>query len=161
MTAYYPVLWNVSTAKGTEQRIVLDGVVQEIDIPTGLVLFQWDSLDHVPVTASYQPCRERRPPVGLLPPELRPADRNGDVIISARDTWAVYEFATRRARSCGRLGGKRRASRWAPTLVRLPARRAACSPRRPHDPLFDDGGGPPRVHKQARGLTLRLDYPRT
>ena len=33
---------------------MLDGVVQEIDIPTGLVLFQWDSLDHVPVTASYQ-----------------------------------------------------------------------------------------------------------
>ena len=33
--------------------IALDCVVQEIDIPTGLVLFQWDSLDHVPLSASH------------------------------------------------------------------------------------------------------------
>jgi len=33
---------------------VLDSVVQEIDIPTGLVLFQWDSLDHVPLSATYE-----------------------------------------------------------------------------------------------------------
>ena len=25
-----------------------------IDIPTGLVLFQWDSLDHVPLSATYE-----------------------------------------------------------------------------------------------------------
>ena len=33
---------------------MLDSVVQEIDIKTGLVLYQWDSLDHVPLADSYE-----------------------------------------------------------------------------------------------------------
>jgi hypothetical protein len=33
---------------------VLDSVVQEIDIKTGLVLFQWDRLDHVPLSRSHE-----------------------------------------------------------------------------------------------------------
>ena len=62
---------------------MLDSVVQEIDIPTGLVLFQWDSLDHVPLTAGYtkplNPPKKKgtaaKPnsvlePVRLLPREL-------------------------------------------------------------------------------------------
>ena len=31
---------------------VLNGAFQEIDIATGAVLFEWNSLDHVPVTLS-------------------------------------------------------------------------------------------------------------
>ena len=44
---------NASAVGASATEVVLDSVVQEIDIPTGLVLFQWDSLDHVPLTASY------------------------------------------------------------------------------------------------------------
>ena len=52
--------WDASAIRGgKKQQIVVDSVVQEIDIPTGLLLFQWDSLDHVPVTDSY--ARRRRP----------------------------------------------------------------------------------------------------
>ena len=157
VTAYYPVLWNVSTAKGTVQRIVLDGVVQEIDIPTGLVLFQWDSLDHVPVTASYQPM-----PTNAGHPwdyfHLNSAQLigNGDVIISARDTWGVYDVSHQTGGIVWTLGGKSSSFKMG----------ANTSFAFQHDArllssglmtLFDDGGGPPRVHKQSRGLTLRLD----
>ena len=31
----------------------VDSVVQEIDIKTGLVLFEWHALDHIPLSASY------------------------------------------------------------------------------------------------------------
>jgi len=41
--------------RGPAQQVVLDSVVQEIDVKTGLVLYQWDSLDHVPLTDTYQP----------------------------------------------------------------------------------------------------------
>jgi hypothetical protein len=34
---------------------VINGVVQEIDIATGKVLFQWNSEDHVPFSQSEQP----------------------------------------------------------------------------------------------------------
>ncbi len=59
ITAYYPVYRNESSVHGPKRGIVFDAVVQEIDIPTGLVIFQWDSLDHVPLTASYRPRRRR------------------------------------------------------------------------------------------------------
>ena len=45
--------WNASSVGGSKHEIVLDSVAQEIDIKTGLVLFQWDSLDHVPLGYSY------------------------------------------------------------------------------------------------------------
>src|SRR2546423_1209146 len=63
ITAYYPVYWDVRSVHGPKREIVLDSIVQEIDIPTGLVLFQWDSLDHVPLTATY----ERMPTVPSHP----------------------------------------------------------------------------------------------
>ena len=53
ITADYPVVVNGSAVGVSTREVVLDSVVQEIDIPTGLVLFQWDSLDHVPLTAAY------------------------------------------------------------------------------------------------------------
>ena len=55
ITTEHPVVWNTSSIHGPKRQIVLDAVVQEIDIPTGLVLFQWDSLDHVPVSYTHQP----------------------------------------------------------------------------------------------------------
>src|SRR5205085_10424335 len=55
LTAYLPVYWNASSVHGQKREIVLDSVVQEIDVATGLVLFQWDSLDHVSLNDSYQP----------------------------------------------------------------------------------------------------------
>src|SRR5207302_5046448 len=43
--ALTPVYWDTSAVKGgNHHMIVLDSVVQEIDVKTGLVLFQWDSL---------------------------------------------------------------------------------------------------------------------
>ena len=41
----------VMTAVGRK----LDFVIQEIDVPTGDVLFEWHALDHVPRSASYVP----------------------------------------------------------------------------------------------------------
>ena len=50
ITAYRPVTTDLSRVGGPANGMVLSGVVQEIDIATGKVLFEWDSLDHVPVT---------------------------------------------------------------------------------------------------------------
>ena len=35
--------------QGGRRQQILDSVVQEIDIPTGLVLFEWHALDHLSV----------------------------------------------------------------------------------------------------------------
>ena len=60
ITAYYPVYWNATDVHLSDRQVVLDSVVQEIDIKTGLLLFQWDSLDHVSLTDTYEPPCSRR-----------------------------------------------------------------------------------------------------
>jgi hypothetical protein len=157
VTAYYPVIWNVPGAKGTTPRIVLDGVVQEIDIPTGLVLFQWDSLDHVPVTASYQPIpKNTGHPWDYFHLNSAQLIGNGDVIISSRDTWAVYDVSHQTGQTAWTLGGKAssfKMGKGASFAFQHDARLVSPTLMT----VFDDGGGPPAVHKQSRGLTLRLD----
>lgn len=157
VTAYYPVMWTVSHAKGAKPRIVLDGVVQEIDIPTGLVLFQWDSLDHVPVSASYQPIpKNTGHPWDYFHLNSAQLIGDGDVIISSRDTWGVYDVSHQSGAVVWTLGGKSSSFKMG----------ANTSFAFQHDArllghglmtVFDDGGGPPDVHKQSRGETLRLD----
>src|SRR5205823_1178505 len=53
ITAEYPVYADATAVHGAAHEVVLDSVAQEIDVATGLVLFQWDSLDHVALTAGY------------------------------------------------------------------------------------------------------------
>ena len=119
ITAETPVYTDGTAVHGVVGEVVLDSVVQEIDIPTGLVLFQWDSLDHVPLTAGYTvppnaPKKKGKAPlpnfswdpydyfhlnsVGL--------DRDGNLVISSRNTWAVYKVNHRTGAIMWTLGGK-------------------------------------------------------
>ena len=50
---------NLTSVGGPADQRVIDGFVQEIDIRTGRVLFQWDSAAHVPYADSYVAGRPR------------------------------------------------------------------------------------------------------
>ena len=157
VTAYYPVYWNTSAAKGgTRKMLVLDSVVQEIDIPTGNVLFEWDSLDHVPVTVSKQ----------FIPPNHgHPWDyfhvnsaqqaSDGSIVISARNTWSVYDVSHATAATNWILGGEASSFRMGPGTqfefqhdARLTGNQMT---------IFDDGAGPPVEEKQSRALRITVD----
>jgi hypothetical protein len=157
VTAFYPVNWKTSTAKGAKPRIVLDGVVQEIDIPTGLVLFQWDSLDHVPVTDSYQPePKNTGHPWDYFHLNSVQQDSQGNLIISARDTWAVYKVSHQTGAITWTLSGKHSSFKMGANTTFAFQHDARLGSTNVIT-LFDDGAGPPVVHKQSRGLSLRLD----
>ena len=47
--AYATATANLTSIGGPADQTVIDGIVQEIDIQTGKVLFQWNSADHVPL----------------------------------------------------------------------------------------------------------------
>lgn len=153
ITAFYPVYWRYCNCT------VFDSVVQEIDIPTGLVQFQWDSLDHVPTKASY----DRDPGRGRLWNYFHinsiQQDFDGNLLISARDTWAIYKIDHRTGRIKWTLGGKYSSfhmERGASFAFQHDAR-----DQTPGDhwiSLFDDGGGRPNVHTQSRALELWLSY---
>jgi hypothetical protein len=70
-------------------------VVQEIDIATGKVLFEWDSLDHIPVTDTYAPFSggTKSAPFDYLHINSIAIAPDGDLLLSARDTSAIYKVA--------------------------------------------------------------------
>ena len=51
--AYSPVQTSLASAGGAASGLALDGVIQQIDIHTGLVMWEWHSLGHVDVSESY------------------------------------------------------------------------------------------------------------
>jgi hypothetical protein len=159
ITAYYPVYWDASSVHGSARQVVLDSVVQEIDVKTGLLLFQWDSLDHTPLTDSYQPkpASEGQPFDYFHVNSVHP-DPQGTLIISARNTWAGYWVSRGTGQVEWIVGGKR-------STFKLSAQSQFAFQHDIHVrsedgrtiTVFDDGAGPPKVHPQSRGLTLKLD----
>ncbi len=160
ITAYFPVHWDATPVGGAKDQKVLDAVVQEIDIPTGLVLFEWDSLDHVPVAESYD-----------LPPTEGPfiydyihlnsiqQDDDGNLIVSGRNTSAAYKIDHRTGAIIWRLGGKDSSFKMGPGATfafQHDVRTRAREDR--YVTVFDDGDGPYKVHRESRGLKLKLDF---
>jgi hypothetical protein len=86
---------------------VIDGVVQEIDIRTGQVLFQWNSADHVPYSASETPLpASPSTPWDWFHINAVKVARNGSLLIDARDTWATYDVNPFSGHVNWVLGGK-------------------------------------------------------
>ena len=128
----------------SKRQVVLDSVVQEIDIPTGLVLFQWDSLDHVPLADSYEGCRTRGRTFDYFHINSVQQRHDGNLLISARNTWAAYKVIPSTGASCGRSAASTRASSSARAWRSPSSTTSACTPRTtPTVTLFDDGAGPP------------------
>ncbi|MGB0098039.1 MAG: arylsulfotransferase family protein [Solirubrobacteraceae bacterium] len=160
ITAFYPVYWDARSVRRPRHQIVIDGVVQEVDIRTGLVLFQWDSLDHVALSDSHAPLppRRTRNPFDHFHVNSVDLDDDGNVLISARNTWAAYKVNRQTGAIMWTLGGRHSTFKLASGAsfafqhdVRV---------RSQHDwyvTVFDNGSGPPAVHKQSRGLELFLD----
>jgi len=153
ITAYHSVFIDARAVGGSAHQDTLDGVVQEIDIPTGLVLFQWDSLDHVPLAGSHGPLKA---PYNYFHLNSIDEDADGNLIISGRNTWSAYKVNRRTARTMWVLGGRH--STFAMGRGTQFAWQHDVRVRGRGDRLvtvYDDGGAP-FVHN-SRGLTLRLD----
>ena len=73
-------------------------------------------------------------------------DGDGNPVVSLRNTSAVYEIDRDTGQSCGRSAGSTRASRWARARAPRSSTRR-CSSRDGTMTIFDDGAGPPTVHK--------------
>jgi hypothetical protein len=157
LTVYDPVRCDLSSLHGHANAAVTDSVFQELDLRTGLVRREWHSLDHVPLSDSYSSPHSSSPtwPFDYFHiNSLQLLSREG-VLMSARNTWTIYELNLRSGLLLRRIGGRR-------SNVRL-ARGAAVAFQ--HDATLlpngtitvFDNGAEPRVHTQSRGLVLSID----
>jgi hypothetical protein len=98
---------NLTSIGGPANQKVVDSIVQEIDISTGKVLFQWNAADHVPYQDSEQP----RPTSAATPWDwfyinAVHLDTDGNLLINSRYAWAVYKVNRHTGKIVWVLGGK-------------------------------------------------------
>src|SRR5580698_8520659 len=90
--SYTTATANLTSIGGPANQTVVNGIVQEIDIRTGRVLFQWNSADHVPYAQSEQPLpASASTPWDWFHVNAVKVDTHGNLLIDARDTWTTYD----------------------------------------------------------------------
>jgi len=148
--------------KGPKDGHVISGVAQEIDIETGNLLWEWDSINHVPLADSHEylfPGQGTKATpynyfhINSFSPTF---DNSGDVLISGRNTWCIYRVKRNKAGTLvWRLNGKRSFFNmgpgthfyWQHHVREFSGNRIT---------VFDNGANPPK-EKQSRAIILKVD----
>ncbi len=105
--SYTTATADLTSIGGPADQTVINGVVQEINIATGQVLFQWNSEDHVPFSQSEQPLpASASTPWDWFHINAVKLDTNGNLLIDGRDTWTTYEVNPQSGNTVWQLGGK-------------------------------------------------------
>jgi hypothetical protein len=109
LLAYAFVNADLTSVDGPKDAQVIDGVVQEVDLETGHVLFEWHSLDHVKLTESYWPVPKdpRKEAWDYIHLNSVGIDTDGDLLVDARHTWSAYKIDRQTGSVRWRLGGKK------------------------------------------------------
>jgi hypothetical protein len=150
VTIYVPVLIH----RGGHRVAVLDSIVQRIDIPTGLVMLEWHSLGHIPLSESHVKPPKAPQPWDPFHVNSIEVDQSGNLLLSNRNTWAVYKVSGRTGGILWRLGGRRSSFRLS-RHARFAWQHDAHQQPDGTITLFDDEAAP-RAGHESRGLTLRL-----
>ena len=159
-TVYDAIRCNLSPYGGPTDGGVADTLVQELDLKTGLVRFEWHSLDHVALSDSYMTIGRGGTPrspwdwfhVNAV------SEPGGQLLVDSRNTWAAYDIDPHSGQVAWTLGGKHSSFAMGP----------GASPAWQHDAReqpdgtisFFDNGAAPRVHSQSRVIVLALDMVR-
>jgi Arylsulfotransferase (ASST) len=156
ITAFNPIRCNLKAVKGSADGAIVDTAVQEIDIKTGLVRWEWHSLDHIRASESESEPSKSSTPWDWFHLNSIDPEPNGDILISARSTWAAYQLEGGSGKVLWRLGGLASSFKMGPgteTAWQHDARMLTGG----EVTLFDDGSNPP-VHKQSRAVRVTLDF---
>jgi Arylsulfotransferase (ASST) len=157
-TCYGKAVGKLPVAGGTRRGPYFYGVVQEVDIATGKVVFEWRSDHHIPFSASYT-----HPPskagnswdyFHINSICIDPADQN--LIISSRNTWAVYKIDRKNGKVLWKLGGKGSNFKMGAHTHFAFQHHVTLHPGGILT-LFDNEGGPPNESSQSRGLLLSIN----
>jgi hypothetical protein len=154
ITAYGQGTADLSVIGGPASGPIYFGAVQEIDIATGAVVFEWRSIDHVSVDETYAPISTG--PLDYFhinSIDVDPAD--GNLLVSARNTWAIYKINRTTGDVMWRLNGKRSDFSMGPGTS-FAWQHDARAQANGQLTLFDDSAAP-AVAQQSRALLLTLD----
>ncbi len=157
LTSFDPVYCNLSSIGGPTDGAVTDSMFQELDLKTHLVRREWHPLDHVGLTRSYS---SPKPTSKVLPFDFFHLNsvqvrHDGSLLLSARDTSALYVLNPATGQVAVQIGGKYGSLK----------RGKGTSTAFQHDAeelpngnisVFDNGGSP-RVHPQSRAIVVAVN----
>ncbi|MFL5823067.1 MAG: arylsulfotransferase family protein [Solirubrobacteraceae bacterium] len=154
LDAYSATYADLSSQGGPSNGRVTDCIIQIVDIRTGQVLWEWHALGHIPLTESYE-----KPPRGTKPYAYFHLNSiqelpDGNFLVSARNTWAVYEISRQTGNVIWTLGGKHSSFAMGPGTHFEWQHDARMQPGGMLS-LFDDAGLP-QEESQSSAMWLRL-----
>ena len=156
---YNTVTTDLTSTGGAANAQVVEGIVQEIEIETGEVLFEWRSLDHVGVDESYLSTPGATGSIDYFHLNAIDVDTDGNLLVSGRNTSTVYKLDRKTGEIIWRLGGMNSDFQMGP----------GATFNFQHDPrshedgtltLFDNGASGPGtqdIEPMSRPMRLRLD----
>jgi len=162
ITIYAPVRWDLSPVGGPKNGVAWEGIVQELDIKSGEVLFEWHSLEHVGLEETYvKPWEDHYPGIDYFHINSVDVDHDNNLLISARETSTVYKIDRTTGEVIWRLGGKKSDFEMGPGASFAYQHDA----RRQPDgtiTIFDNGttvfiNGTPKAVEESRGIVVELD----
>ena len=163
ITIYSPVPWDLSPVGGLKEDRVWQGIVQELDIESGEVLFEWHSLEHVGLEETYATLLQdgERSGFDYFHINSIDIDHDGNLLISARETFTVYKVDRKTGEVMWRLGGKKSDFEMGPG-TQFAYQHDARRQRDGTITIFDNGNtvfhkGIPEAIEESRGIVLELD----
>ncbi len=131
--------------------------MQEIDLKTGLVIYEWHSLDHVPLPSSYASAAPAsRPNRSTTSTSTRSTSSRTAICSSTRATRGRPTTSIPGpARCAGGWAASTAASRWG--RARAPPGSTTRAQQPDGTITFFDNGALPQVHPQSRAIEVALD----
>lgn len=148
---------------GPANGAIEDHQVQEVDLATGKLVFFWDMLRHVNPADSELPASSASSSGGVWDAfHLNSIDEgpDGDLLVSARNMWALYDLSRRTGRINWQFGGKKSDFTFGPGADFFWQHDARFRPGKGIS-MFDDGccatsSSPPQ--QESHGLILDVDF---
>ena len=156
VTAYETVSADLTPVGGPSNGLLYGGLVQELAVPSGRLLWEWRSLDHVDVTETMTADQMGSPFDYFHINGIDVAD-DGNLVVSARNTSTVYKISRRTGEVLWRLGGRRATSRWARGRSSASSTIRGCMRAVTRSACSTTARGPGRDRPESRALVLALD----
>ncbi len=151
-----PVHTNLTAVKGSSNGILTDSVIQEIDIKTGLVMWEWHALGHIAIGDSFNPLPSNGRPWDYVHMNSVDPGASDDVLLSGRNTWTLYDVNIHTGGYNWRLGGGKHSDFRLGSGAKFYWQHDAEFQPGGLISVFDNGSDPPK-EKQSRGLLLAPD----
>ncbi len=159
LTAYSVVSADLSSVGGKKDGILQDAIVQEIDVPTGLVMFEWHADGHV----GFEESNATIPRYVSWAWDYFHVNSisvdpwgDGNLLVSSRATWAAYEVDHITGAVLWRLGGRHSSFTMGPGTGTAWQHDVEWQPD--HTLTIFDNGANPKVHSESRVIRERIDW---